>query len=178
MGDEPHTFLYWFLRICCMRNCPFENDMSTSKYWGTACGHVGWVIGVLNVYVSITNHMFLYPRHCYSKVFLEHSPLLYVRFLFDVSALLLFCSWETVSLIFQRDKLFWCALISPGIFEGIKPLSSLLYSHSLHLSCCCPTTYTIHTSSLLFSQPPTHPSWPHLSQRYIAFCVFSLFTSN
>lgn len=117
-------------------------------------------------------------RHGCIKVFLEQDLLLYVRLLFDVSALLLFCPRETVSLIFQRDKIFWCALIFPGVFECINPLSLLLYNHSLHLSCCYPNAYPIHTSSLIFPQSPMHPSWPCFPLYMSPFVDFSLFTKN
>lgn len=89
-----------------------------------------WLVHSDNVYVSMTDNVFLYRCHGYAKVFLEQDPLLYVRFLFHISVLLLFCFRGAVSLICQSDKLFGHAWISPGILEGIKPLSPLLYNHS------------------------------------------------
>lgn len=103
------------------------------------------------------------------KVFLEQDILLSVRFVFDVSAFLLLWSPETVSLIFQRDKLFWCALISPGVFECINPLS-LLYNHSV-ISHYCPRAYTIRTPSLLLHSP-MHPSRPHFPLCILPFVDF------
>lgn len=61
------------------------------------------------VYASITEKVSFALWHGCFKVFLEQDPLPYVRFFFDASALLL-CSWEIVSLIFQRDKVFVCVL--------------------------------------------------------------------
>lgn len=179
-----------------MRNCPFENDMSTSKYWGTVCGHEGQVVSCSQTMCTSPSPItcsfvagIVTPRSSWSKIrfFMSDFYLMSLLFFYFVLGRLCLSSFKEISFFgvlwflqeFLRASSHWLVscIIIPFVSLVVAPLPTL-FTHLPSCSHSPPRTLPGHTSHSTISPFVYFPYVHQIKSDYIYFLTtYSLFLS-